>query len=146
MLLGAPGPLSVEEIGPVMLIFVPGVVTCSFTETEHEPFTATVPPLRLIEEEPGTAVTEPPQVLPTLFGEATTKPEGRLSVNASPVSGIVLAPGLKMPKFTKIVSFYQTATAEKDLLMVGGEATVRFAEVVLPVPPLVEVTAPVVLV
>jgi len=34
----------------------------------------------------------------------------------------------------------------KDLVMLGGLATVRLALAVLPVPPLVEVTAPVVLV
>jgi hypothetical protein len=36
--------------------------------------------------------------------------------------------------------------APNTLVMVGGEATVRFAEAVLPVPPLVELTLPVVLV
>ena len=36
--------------------------------------------------------------------------------------------------------------APNTLVMVGGEATVRFAEAVLPVPPFVEVTAPVVFV
>jgi hypothetical protein len=37
-------------------------------------------------------------------------------------------------------------TAPNALVMLGGEATVRFAEAVLPVPPLVDVTLPVVLV
>jgi hypothetical protein len=36
--------------------------------------------------------------------------------------------------------------APKLLVIVGGAATVRFAEAVLPVPPLVDVTLPVVLV
>ncbi len=51
-----------------------------------------------------------------------------------------------MVKVSEAVPFSGMLAAPKALVMVGGVATVRFAEAVLPVPPLVEVTLPVVLV
>ena len=53
--------------------------------------------------------------------------------------------GLVMVKVSEVVPFSGIADAPNALLMVGGEATVMLAEAVLPVPPLVEVTLPVVL-
>ena len=47
---------------------------------------------------------------------------------------------------SEVVPFSGMLAAPKALVMDGGAATVRFAVAVLPVPPLVEVTAPVVLV
>ena len=47
---------------------------------------------------------------------------------------------------SEVVPFSGMLTAPNTLVMDGGVATVRFAVAVLPVPPLVEVTAPVVLV
>src|SRR5436309_9108023 len=51
-----------------------------------------------------------------------------------------------MVKVSEVVPFSGMLAAPKALVMVGGVATVRFAEAVLPVPPLVELTLPVVLV
>ena len=45
-----------------------------------------------------------------------------------------------------VVPFNGMLAAPKALAMDGGEATVKFAVAVLPVPPLVELTAPVVFV
>src|SRR5580765_7715302 len=51
-----------------------------------------------------------------------------------------------MVKVSDVVPFSGILAAPKALVIDGGEATVRLAEAVLPVPPLVEVTLPVVLV
>lgn len=105
VLLVAPGPLSLAEIGPVVLFRVAGAaaVACTFTEMKHDPLAMggcaglnldaagrrainpaagpKLPPERLMEEESGTAVTVPPQSLLTLLGDATTRPAGKASVN-----------------------------------------------------------------
>src|SRR6266853_1318856 len=51
-----------------------------------------------------------------------------------------------MVKVSEVVPFSGMLAAPKAFVMVGGAATVRLAEAVLPVPPLVELTAPLVLV
>src|SRR6478609_8080374 len=76
---------------------------------------------------------------------ATTRPAGRLSVNAMPVSEVVVF-GLEMLKVSDVVPFSGITAAPKALVMVGGVPTLKFADAVLPVPPFVEVTLPVVLV
>src|SRR5438874_953165 len=146
VLLAVPGPLSVAETGPVVLVFNPIVVAFRFTIRVQVVSIASVPFARVIEPEPGTAVTVPPQSLLTPLGLATTRPAGRLSVNATPVSGMGFTVGLVMLKKTATVPFRATLSAEKNLVMVGGVATVKLAVAVLPVPPLVEVTLPVTLV
>src|SRR6476646_5881398 len=95
--------------------------------------------------DPATAVAVPPQVLLKAGVGATTRPAGRLSVNAIPVSEVVVF-GLEMLKVSDVVPFSGITAAPKALVMVGGVATLKFAEAVFPVPPLVEVTLPVVLV
>src|SRR5262249_9788922 len=54
--------------------------------------------------------------------------------------------GLLMLNVSDVVPFSGMLAAPKALLIDGGLATVKLAVAVLPVPPLVEVTAPVVLV
>ena len=68
-----------------------------------------------------------------------------MSVNATPVREMVLAAGLVMVKVKLVEPFSGMLAAPNDLVIVGGVATDRFAVAVLPVPPLVEVTLPVVL-
>jgi len=143
VLLAAPGPLSVDVITPVVLFFAPVVVPVTFTEMLHEPLDARVPAARLTEPEPATAVVVPPQVLLRPFGVATSNPAGSVSLNATPLRPIVF--GLLMVKLRLVLPFTGIEAALKALLMVGGLATVMLADAVLPVPPLVEVTAPVVL-
>jgi hypothetical protein len=114
-------------------------------DTLHEPLAARVPAERLTDPEPDVAATVPPQVLLTLGVAATTRPAGRLSANARPLRARA-AFGLVMLKLSDVVPFKGIEAAPKVLVMLGGVATVRVAEAVLPVPPLVELTAPVVLV
>ena len=84
-------------------------------------------------------------MLASPLGVATCKPAGNVSLTATPVRASVVF-GLLMLKVSDVVAFTRILAAPKALVMVGGEPTVRFAEAVLPVPPLVEVTFPVVLV
>jgi len=139
-----PVPASVELI-VTELFFMPAEVPCTLTETVQEALLARVPAERLTEVAPAVAVAVPPHVLLMPLGVATTKPAGRLSVNANPVSD-KLAFGLEMLKVSDVVPFNGMVDAPKVLVIAGGVATVRFAVAVLPVPPLVEVTLPVVLV
>jgi hypothetical protein len=150
VLLAAPVPPSVELTAPVVLSFVPAVVPVTSTENVHDEPAAgdavSVPPDRLILPLPATAVIVPlPQEPVTLGVAATTRPEGRLSVNATPLRAMKVF-GLVMVKLTEVVPFSGMLAAPNALLMVGGAATVKLAEAVLPVPPLVELTAPVVFV
>src|SRR5712664_521694 len=143
VLLAAPGPLSVALTTPVVLFFTPVVVPVTFTEMLHELLAATVPPLKLAEPEPATAVVVPLQVLLSPFGVATTRPTGSASVKATPVKPMVF--GFAILNVKLVVPFIGIEATPNALLMVGGLATVILAEAVLPVPPLVEVTDPVVL-
>jgi hypothetical protein len=125
------------------LFFTPVVVPVTFTEMLHELLAPTVPPLKFAEPEPASAVVVPLHELLNPFGVATTNPAGKLSEKATPLRLVVF--GLLIVKFRLVLAFSGIETAPNVLLIVGGLATVILAEAVLPVPPLVEVTAPVVL-
>jgi hypothetical protein len=139
-----PVPLSVE-VTVTELFFMPAVVPVTLTDTVHDALLARVPAERLTLDDAATAVAVPPQVLLMPLGVATTKPAGRLSVNARPVNAR-LAFGFEMLKVSDVVPFSGIVAAPKALVMEGADATVRLAVAVLPVPPFVEVTLPVVLV
>jgi hypothetical protein len=140
-----PFPPSVE-VTVTLLFFTPAIVPCTLSDTVQEAPGARVTADKLTEEEPAAAVAVPPQVLVRPFGVATTKPVGRLSVKPIPVSEITFAAGLVILKVSEVVPSKGMLAAPNTLVMVGGVATVRFAEAVLPVPPLVDVTLAVVLV
>lgn len=120
------------------------MVPVTLTETAHEPLAATVPPDRLTVDEPAAAVAVPLQVLFRLGVAATTSPAGKLSLNATPLAGEVF--GLEIAKLSVVVPFSGMVAAPNVLVMDTGLATLKFAEAVFPVPPLVDVTAPVVFV
>jgi hypothetical protein len=129
------------------LFFTPLVTAVTFTEKVQELLVARVAPARLTDEEPATAVLVPaPQAPVRALGVDTTKPAGRVSVNATPVSATAFAAGLVIVKVREVEPFTGSVAAPKDFVITGGLATVTFAEAVLPVPPFVELTAPVVLV
>ena len=143
VLLVAPGPLSAEVIAPVVLFFEPVVVPVTLSEIVHEPLAASVPADKLIEPDPAVAVVVPLHVLPRLLGFATTSPAGKLSVNATPLRLVVF--GLLIVNVRLVLAFSGIEAAPNAFEIVGGVATVMLAEAVFPVPPLVELTAPVVL-
>ncbi len=145
VLLVAPAPLSFDEIGPVVLFCTPAAMPLTLRLIVHDAFAARVPPVRLIEPDPAAAVIVPLQVVASPFGVATCKPAGSVSLNAIPVSPSD-AFGLLSVKVSEVFAFKRMLAAPKAFVMVGGVATVKLAVAVLPVPPLVEVTLPVVLV
>src|SRR6266849_1444009 len=140
-----PVPPSVD-VTCTLLFFAPAAVPVTFTLKVHDALVAKVAPDRVTLPEPAVAVIVPPPQLPARpFGAATTRPAGSVSVNATPVRGMVLAGGLAMVKLKLVEPFSGIVTAPNALTIVGGVATARFAVAVLPVPPLVELTLPVVL-
>src|SRR6478609_1681184 len=145
VLLVAPAPVSFDEIGPVVLFCTPACMPVTFRLMVQEPFAASVPPERLMEPDPAAAVVVPPQVLERPFGVATARPAGRVSENATPVSARLVF-GLLMLKVNDVLAFSRMLAAPNALVIVGGVPTVRFAVAVLPVPPLVEASVPVVFV
>ena len=95
--------------------------------------------------EPETAVTVPPQEFVNPFGVATTSPAGKLSVTPTPESEVPVF-GLFMVKVSDVLPPTAILAAPNALLIVGGATTVTVAVFdVVPVPPSVEVIAPVVL-
>lgn len=145
VLLVAPAPLSVDEMGPVVLFCTPAAMPCTFTLIVQEAFAASAPPVRLIEPEPAAAVTVPLQVVANPLGVATWSPAGNVSLKATPVRASDVL-GLLRVKVSDVFAPTRMLAAPNALVIVGGVATVKLAEAVLPVPPLVEVTFPVVLV
>src|SRR5258705_438447 len=85
----------------------------------------------------------PPQTVADAF--ATVSPVGIVSVNATPVSETVFAPGLVMVNVNEVVVLNAIAAGLNALAIDGGATTARLAEAVPPVPPCVEVIFPVVL-
>src|SRR5437660_1136954 len=105
-----------------------------------------LPPDRLIVVVLAVAVTAPPQVLLTPGVPATCSPPVSVSEKAIPFSAVVFAAGLVMVKVTVVVPFSAILAAPNALLMVGGATIFSVAVLlVVPVPPSVEVIAPVVL-
>jgi hypothetical protein len=101
-------------------------------------------PVSVTTPDPEIAAATPVQVVAKPFGVATTSPAGRLSVKPIPVSGIVFAAGLLIVNVRLAEPLRGMLAAPKAFTIVGGVATVKFAVAVLPVPPFVEETVPVV--
>jgi hypothetical protein len=77
---------------------------------------------------------------------ATVSPVGSVSVKATPVSGPTFAAGLVIVNVSEVVAFSAMLFGLNTFAMEGGASTLMLAVAVPPVPPSVEVTAPVVLV
>ena len=143
VLLVLPVPPWVELIGPVVLFFTPAVVPVTLTDKLQLDEMAT--PLRLIVVALAAAEKIPPHVLVAFGTLAACMPLGRESLKASWNSG--------RPKFGLLIWKLSTEipptgmlVGENALLIVAGLATVRVAVLlVVPVPPSVEVIAPVTL-
>lgn len=138
-----PAPPCVEVM-ETELFFWPAVEPATLRETVQEELVARVAAERLTLLEPATAVVVPVQVVVRLLGVATTRPEGKESVKATPVSARETL-GLEIVKERVVEAFNGMFEAPKEVLMDGGVATVSVALAVLPLPPLVEATAAVVL-
>ena len=135
------------DVTVVELVFTPAVVPTTLTEKVQEAFAASVAPERAVLALPAVAVMVPPPHDPVRpFGVETTMPDGKLSVNATPVSVAALL-GLLIVKVSEVVPLMGIELVPKALVMVGGDGvvTVMVKLEVLPAPPSLEVTAPVTL-
>src|SRR5262249_7657279 len=147
VLLVAPVPPLVELTAPVVFVTVPDCVPVTFTTiVQVAPGVAMLPPVRLMLVLFAAAVTVPPHVLLTPGVLATCRPLVNVSLNAIAFSALVLLPGFVMVNVTVVVPFREILAAPNALLMVGGATTfISAVLLVVPVPPSVEVIAPVVL-
>lgn len=136
VLLVAPAPLSVELMTLVVLFCTPALAPVTVTLNEQVPLAASVPPLNEIMFG-AVVVTVPPQV--DCDPSGTVSPAGSVSVNAIPVRPRDEL-GLVIMKSRLVVPPTWMLDAPKDLLIVGGDATVSDAIAVLPVPPFPELT------
>jgi hypothetical protein len=137
-----PVPPLAEVTAPVVLVFTPGVVPVTVTLNTHEPLAAIVAPLRVIVL--GLVVVSVPPQIGVGPEVTTSSPAGRISVTATPVSATVEL-GLSIVNVRVEVPPSGMLVGLNALLITGGATTVMLAIAVLPVPPFVAVTAPVVL-
>jgi hypothetical protein len=138
-----PEPPFVDVTAPVVFVYWPDVAPVTVTLNWHWPFTAIVAPVR--EMPVGAAVVNvPPQTVDVLF--ATVRPAGRVSLNATPVSGFTFAAGFVIVNVSEVVAATAIVEGVKTLAIDGGVSTLMFAVLLVePVPPSVDVIAPVVL-
>jgi len=143
-----PVPPLVALTVPVVLTLLPAVVAVTFTEAVHVPPTAMVPPLKLIELAPalGLKVGVPQPLVVALGVEATCTPDGKESLTPTPASAAVLAAGLVIVNVSVEVPPTGMLVGKNALVMVGAVSTVKVSVPVLPVPPFVALTVPVVFV
>jgi hypothetical protein len=92
------------------------------------------------------AVIVPPPHDPVCpFGVATAIPAGSASVKPIPLSATAFGAGFVTVKLRLVFPFRAIVGAPNVLVIAGGATTVRLADPVPPLPPSVDVTAPVVL-
>lgn len=140
-----PAPPSFDVTAWVVLVKVPVLLVVTFTLKMQAADAARVAPDRETVPLPATAVMVPPPQEPVSpLGVAIVRPAGKASVNAMPVSEVDEF-GLAIVKRRLVDPPTAMLGAPKDFVSDGGAATMSDAEAVLPVPPLVEVTAPVML-
>jgi hypothetical protein len=138
-------PAPCVEVTATELLFVPALVPVTFTLTVQFALLASVPADKLTVEDPAVALAVPPQLFVNDGVAATTTPDGRLSVNARPVRDRFEF-GSVMMIVREVEPLIGTLVAPNAFAIDGGAATLRFAVAVLPVPPFVDVTEPVVFV
>jgi hypothetical protein len=151
VLLVAPGPLSFELIAPVVFGQTPVAepVTVTLNDSPEPPDclhvapAASVTPVSVMVLPPLVVTVPPPQAAKLPL--ATVRPAGRISVKLIPVR-VNDAFGLVIVNDRLVVVPSNTLEAPNAFVIVGAAATVNVAVLlVVPVPPLVELTAPVVL-
>jgi len=144
-LLPAPAEVSFAEISPVLVDCVPAAKPVTLTENVQKPFPASVAPARLTTLVPPVAVMVPvPHVPFSPLDADIASPAGSVSVNAIPLR-VSFTLGLLTVKKSWVMPLIGTVVAANPMLTLGGDVMPRFADAVLPVPPFVDVTAPVVL-
>jgi hypothetical protein len=134
-----------EDVTVVVLVKVPDAVAITFSVIVQLAPEGSVNPDSETPDPPGAAAIDPlaPHELVKPLGEATTIPPGRLSAKLTPVSAELF--GLLIEKLSTVVPFTGTNTGENAFVIAGGTSTTRVADAAAPVPPSVDVIAPVVL-
>ena len=90
-LAGSPGTDSFELTALVVFVCTPTAMPVTLTENEHDTPGGRVAADRLMLFDPAAAVITPPPHEPyNPLGVDTTRPEGRVSINASPVSVVTV--------------------------------------------------------
>jgi len=145
VLLVAPVPPFDDVIAPLVLFLTPALVPVTVTATVQVPLAAIVPPLNDRVVSPGLGANVPPQDVEAAGVLATANPDGRLSVNATPFSAVVVF-GFVIVKVSTLVPPSGIVAASNDFAIVGGPTTVIVAVLlVAPAPLSFELTGPVVL-
>jgi hypothetical protein len=118
----------------------------TFTEKVQEAPAARVAPDRLTLFEPTTAVIVPPPHEPFRpLGDDTISPDGKVSLNASPVSVVAVFGFVSVKLRPVLPKNNSTCESAKAFVRVGGAATVSVADAAVPFPSSIELTGPVVL-
>jgi hypothetical protein len=138
-----PAPLSFELIAPVVFIHTPVVEPVTVTLKLQLVPPVNIPPVKVILFDAALVVSVPPQVV--VLESPTVTPDGSVSVKLIPLR--FCDPfGLVIVKLRLVVAPSSTLEEPNALLIVGGAATLNIAVFeVVPVPPLVDETWPVVL-
>ncbi len=136
-----PVPPFVEVTALVVLVAVPPVVSVTVAVTVQLAAPAIEPPVNFIDVVVE-VVTEP--LVHVVAAPVCVMPDGRLSVTATPVS-VVDALGFVIVRVRVDVPPEPMPVGLNDLVIVGAATTVKVALAVRPLPPFVELTAPVVL-
>jgi hypothetical protein len=138
-----PVPPLLDDTFPVVFVYTPAVVPVTVTLKVQGTPGATEAPLNEMVRVAALVVSVPLQV-----GEvesATSNPAGKVSLKPTPLSVVVVF-GLVIVNVNVDVLPCGIDAGLNDLLITGAPTTVRLADAVLPVPPLLEVTFPVVFV
>jgi hypothetical protein len=111
----------VEVTALVVLFCAPPAMPVTLTTKLHVALAASVAPDRLTLADPAVAVIVPPPQLPeSALGVDTTKPEGIVSVKATPDKELLVF-GFARLKVSVVVPFSATLAAPNDLAIVGGK-------------------------
>jgi len=135
----------VDVTALVVLFCTPLAVLVTFTPNVQDELAVKLAPDKLMLFDPAVAVIAPPPQPPVRpLGVETISPLGSVSVTPIPLS--VFVPfGFVMLKLRLVVPFGGIVAAPNTFVIAGGCTTVRLADPVPPLPPSVDVTAPVVL-
>ena len=141
-----PVPPSFELTLPVVLVLTPDVVLVTLPVMVQLLLVGIEAPLMLtaLLPTPPPVCVAPEQLV--VAAEEKVIPLGRVSLTATPVRGTVLPVGFVIVMVIVEVPVVTAMLAEPNALaMVGADTAVNVADAVVPVPPLVELTVPVVL-
>lgn len=130
---GFPASPCIQLKALVVLVCIPVAIAVTFTPNVQDPLALRVPPVKTMLFVPEVAVIVPvPQLPLNAFGFATISPDGNVSVNPMPVSGI--ESGFVIVKLRLVVPFIGMPLAPKVMVSTGGPITVIVAEPPGPLP------------